>query len=369
MSRTFRTLAILSVLLGVCVSAGAASGAGALQATLERLAGEHRICGAVVAVIEHRALGAVYTASGCQPPLRLTPESTFEAASLGKPVFAYAVLKMAERGDLALDTPLTHYLLSPYVHQQSPYGTVPAANSGQHSDPRLNEVTARMVLTHTAGLPNWSKNPIAFGSNPGARWQYSGAGYVLLQRAIEAISGKPLDEVMAAQVFVPTSMKHSDYVWSPRIAADMVPQLRDNGARVQSKPFTSPIAATSLYTSASDFGRFMAVLLSDAPQLRQTADAPVLADANLGLSWGLGWGIEREKNDLFIWHWGNNPGYRAFAVASVQTGDGFVLLTDSDDGLALAAPIAALVVPGAHRMFRFPMLNPSFNCKMFGRCN
>lgn len=283
-------------------------------------------------------------------------------------MFAYAALKMVERGDLALDTPLTHYLPSPYVHQQSPYGAVSTASASQHSDPRLNEVTARMVLTHTAGLPNWSKNPIAPSSHPGNKWQYSGAGYLLLQRAMEAISGKPLDEVMAAQVFVPLSMKHSDYVWSPRIAADMVPQLGADGERIQPKPFTSPIAATSLDTSASDFGRFMAVLLSDAPLLRQTTEAPVLADPNLGLSWGLGWGIEREKDDLFIWHWGDNPGYRAFAVASAQTGDGFVLLTNSDDGLALAAPIAALVVPGAHRMFRFPMLNPSFSCKMFGRC-
>jgi len=50
----------------------------------------------------------------------------------------------------------------------------------------------------------------------------------------------------------------------------------------------------------------------------------------LNLSWGLGWGIERTQDDLYLWHWGDNTGYRAFVIASVRTGDGFVMLTDSE---------------------------------------
>jgi hypothetical protein len=46
-----------------------------------------------------------------------------------------------------------------------------------------------------------------------------------------------------------------------------------------------------------------------------------------------GWGIERGQVDPHIWHWGNNTGYRAFVIASVRTGDGFVMLTNGENGL------------------------------------
>ena len=56
------------------------------------------------------------------------------------------------------------------------------------------------------------------------------------------------------------------------------------------------------------------------------------------------------------WQWGNNPGYRAFVMADPANGSGFVLLTNSDRGLALSEPIANAVLPDAHRVFGFRML-------------
>jgi hypothetical protein len=70
----------------------------------------------------------------------------------------------------------------------------------------------------------------------------------------------------------------------------------------------------------------------------------------------LGWGLERTQDNLYIWQWGNNPGYRAFVIASVRTGDGFVMLTNSENGLELAEPIAKTILPDDHKLFRLPML-------------
>ncbi|MEO7156925.1 MAG: serine hydrolase domain-containing protein [Vicinamibacterales bacterium] len=357
------------LLFGASTFAKAEPDAIVMQVAIERLAREHHVCGVALAVIRNRALGAVHAASGCQGALEVTAESTFQAASLGKPAFAYAVLQMAEQGELSLDEPLTHYLHTEYVHRQSPYGVGPVPESNQALDVRLNQVTARMVLNHTSGLPNWSAHSLRVTAEPGAKWQYSGAGYVLLQRAIEAITEEPLDKFMDARLFKRAHMNRSAYVWNDRIAKAFVPGFAADGKAVETTPFTAPVAASSLYTSAADYARFIVVLLNDSPLLGRTIQAPVSADPGLMLSWGLGWGIERNDDELFIWHWGSNPGYRAFVVASVQTGDGFVMLTDSDDGLALAGPIAALIVPGAHRMFRFRMLNPSFPCRMLGLCS
>jgi len=47
---------------------------------------------------------------------------------------------------------------------------------------------------------------------------------------------------------------------------------------------------------------------------------------------------------------------RAFVMASVESGDGVVILTNSENGLALAEPIVKSVLPGAHKVFRFYML-------------
>ena len=98
-------------------------------------------------------------------------------------------------------------------------------------------------------------------------------------------------------------------------------------------------------------------MLNDDRVLKQITESPVTVDPGLGLSWGLGWGIERTQNDIFIWHWGNNPGYRAFVIASVRTGNGLVMLTNSENGLKLAEQITQKVLPGEHKVFRFSMLD------------
>jgi CubicO group peptidase (beta-lactamase class C family) len=127
----------------------------------------------------------------------VTTETIFEAASLSKPVFAYGVLKLVEQGKLGLDVPLTTYLPKPYV-----------------DDARLEKITARIVLSHRTGFPNWRDGdslPIYF--TPGERFSYSGEGYVYLQRVVEKITAKPLNEYMKEAVFVPLGMTSSSYVW------------------------------------------------------------------------------------------------------------------------------------------------------------
>ena len=76
----------------------------------------------------------------------------------------------------------------------------------------------------------------------------------------------------------------------------------------------------------------------------------------LGLSWGLGFGLVGAANEPLIWQWGSNPGYRAFVIAAPHSRDGLVLLTNSDNGLALAEPLTRAILPGPHPQFRFAML-------------
>ena len=363
---------IISIFLAGCTSLNKTNlSTEDLHSTLERLAARHHICGVAIAVVKDRKFDSIDTATGCLPALTVNSDSVFQAASLSKTVFAYEVLKLVEQGKLELDAPIMKYLPQGYRHQFNPFATKPPFKTDIVTDSRIQEVTIRMVLNHTSGLPNWASGSLSFDSTPGAKWQYSGEGFVLLQRAVEEVTGKPLDKLMIEQVFKPQAMSHSDYIWSSQLEQNMLPGNKANAAPRARWDFTTPIAPVTLYTSAADYGNFLVTLLNDGYLLKQITETPVTVDPSLNLSWGLGWGIERTKDDLFIWHWGNNPGYRAFVIASVRTGNGFVMLTNSENGLKLAKPITQKVLPGEHKIFQFSMLGDSITdvlCQTLSLC-
>ena len=225
----------------------------------------------------------------------VTNETTFEAASLSKPVFAYGVLKLVEQGKLGLDVPLTTYLAKPYVE-----------------DERLGKITARIVLSHQTGFPNWPADddslPIYF--TPGERFSYSGEGYIYLQRVVEKITDKPLNAYMTEAVFTPLGMTSSSYVWKPEFDA-----LTATGHGYDGKPEKKwkpdeAGAASTLNTTAKDYAKFVAAVLNGvglkAATLREMETPQIALDPECricikkepkqlskNLSWGLGWGIQR----------------------------------------------------------------------------
>ena len=321
---------------------------------------QHHVCGAAMALIRHRELESVSTASGCDPTQQVRPDSVFQVASLSKPVFAYAVLMLVQQGRLALDAPVLQYLPQGYRHAFDPLHPEQADKSEEVSDPRLATVTVRMLLQHTAALPNWASGQLRIEGTPGERWAYSGEGYVLLQRAVEAVMRRPLDEVMQEQVFHPLGMGRSSYRWTPQIDEHLLPGTKANGAPRTVVRLQQPVAAFSLYTTVNDYARFVVTLLRDPAMLASISASSVDVDTRLNLSWGLGWGLERSADGMHLWQWGNNPGYRAFVLAVPGSGDGLVLLTNSDGGLKLVEPLLQAALPGEHKVLRSPFLSAGF---------
>lgn len=73
-----------------------------------------------------------------ESPAREDCSTVFQAASLSKPVFAYIVLRMADRGEIDLDTPLYKYIgIEKFDNQEY-----------------ARQLTARIVLSHATGLLN-----------------------------------------------------------------------------------------------------------------------------------------------------------------------------------------------------------------------
>ena len=267
-------------------------------------------------------------------------ETVFEAASLSKPVFAYGVLKLVEQGKLGLDVPLTSYLPKPYMD----------------GDERLEKITARIVLSHRTGFPNWRGSSLRIYFTPGERFSYSGEGYVYLQRAVEQITGEPLNEYMTKAVFTPLGMMNSSYVWRPGFDALTATGHDADGEPVSLWKPKEAGAASTMNTTAKDYALFVEAVLNgkglkpatvrelETPQIALdpacrncTKNAPGQLSENL--FWGLGWGVQRTSKGDTLWHWGDNGSFKCFVMAEPKSKAGVVMFTNSENGLAIAKPV------------------------------
>jgi CubicO group peptidase (beta-lactamase class C family) len=338
-------LAVFSPMVGA--RRGRTVHAGASTAQLERdipgLMQKDEIPGLTIAVIRDGKTAwahgfGVREAKGGQP---VTTETVFEAASLGKPVFAYGVLKLVEQGKIGLDVPLTTYLPKPYVA----------------GDERLAKITARIVLSHRTGFPNWRDGdalPIYF--TPGERFSYSGEGYIYLQRVVEKITGKLLNEYMTEAVFTPLGMTSSSYVWKPEFDALTATGHDGDGKPEKKWKPNEAGAASTLNTTAKDYALFVAAVLDGKglkPETLREMETPEIAldpdcricikkepkELSKTLFWGLGWGIQRVDGSETIWHWGDNGSFKAFVMADPRAKSGVVMFVNSEKGLEIAKPV------------------------------
>jgi CubicO group peptidase (beta-lactamase class C family) len=279
----------------------------------------------------------------------VTTETIFEAASLSKPVFAYAVLKLCEKGALDLDKPLSEYLPQPYIAD----------------DPRIKQVTARHVLTHTTGFPNWRTGAnLKFIYNPGERFSYSGEGFVYLQTVVEALTAKPLHEYLEQELFVPFAMNSSSFIWLDRFAQKTAVGHDPQGKTgFKAKPAKAN-AAASLHTTAVDYAKFVAEVMKphkkDKFHLTEAStDAMLKAQVkvNDSLAWGLGWGMQLAKSGESFFHWGNNNNqFKNFIVFSRNQKIALVVFTNSGNGLKLCRRLVPLAIGGEHPAFSWSMV-------------
>ena len=321
--------------------------------------------GLAFAVVEGARVSTYVFGTARRELLEAVSDSTeFEAASLGKPVFAAAVLRLVDAGALELDRPLSSYVALPDV-----------------TDPAARAITARHVLSHTTGLPNWRQapGPLVPASAPGTRFSYSGEGMFYLQRVIERLVDRPIEHVMREQVFDPLGMGSSSYVWRPAYADRMATGYDERGTALDvyadigrklqpladewHKPmsdwlytdeeratraafpslqplaqFMMPNVAGSLFTTIGDYSRFLVAILSEnggalalSPAVRRAMVTPQVG-LNSRLAWGLGWGLEHDGSSELMWQWGANGSFRNFVLADPERHRGVVVLTNSANG-------------------------------------
>jgi len=290
---------------------------------------EKKIPGLSLAIIENAEV-VVHLELGLKNAQNKDPivaDTLFEAASLSKPVFAYGVLKLVESDKLNLDTPLSEYL----VYQDI------------KDDKRLEYITARMVLAHSSGFPNWrpKTESLKIHFQPGERFSYSGEGFLYLQRVVEHLSGLSLEEYMVKNVFIPLGMNHSTYKWvnnNEKASGHDV-----DGHPIESRKEIPQNAAFTLHTTSLDYAKFVIACLKDVGLKPETfiemLKPQIVVHEGNSISWGLGWGLQRTTLDTSFWHWGDNEGFKSFVVGSKSRKQAIILFTNSSNGLSLISEV------------------------------
>ena len=256
----------------------------------------------------------------------MTSSTILQAASISKTMFAVTVMKLVEKGVLDLDVPLAQY---------SKYETIAA-------DSRSELITARMVLSHTSGLPNALPRGVqpSIGFQPGSRFSYSGWGFRYLQQVVETLTGKSLNLIMEEELWGPLDMNHSSYIWRDEFAFNVADGHRaDQTLGREIRRLEREYAEGGVVTTIDDlakFGEYVLAQITAGNELYLSMVEPQIDIRDYGegkrMSWSLGWGVEETPAGASIWHTGAAGYFQAFMMLDLDSEKGFAILVNSENG-------------------------------------
>lgn len=260
-----------------------------------------------------------YTGSG------VSHESIFQCASLSKQVFAIIVLKMADEKKINLNKTIYDYLTQSELN---------CCNINSKYDTRYEKITIRMLMTHTSGLGNGTPhNNLAF--EPGSEYRYSGNAFSLLQKIVEKITDKTLDEIYRDSVYIydrdcvkgcedKIGMENSSFIYESKFNERLaLPYEGDITQPSFRKDRIRPHSQSSLYSNLQDYVR----IIKRNKELLKIMATPQFK-INDNISVGLGCLLY----DGYIWQWGDNYWYKNFLIYDPYNDMGFVSFSNNTRG-------------------------------------
>ena len=278
----------------------------------------------------------------------------FQAASISKPVAAMAVLRAVQDGLFTLDTDINSILTSWKL------------DGGQFT--KDGPVTPRMLTSHTSGLgdgfgfPGYDPSDsvpsvvqilgghkhanvgVLFMERPPmSLMEYSGGGVMLMQQALSDARRKPYADIMRDDVLRPLGMTRSTFEQPLPASFDR------NAARAHSRDGKAmgakwhvypEQAAAGLWTTPSDLARFVIeVQRASAGQSNRVLSRGIvnemLSPVGVG-DYAVGFAIQKMGQGWYFAHGGSNWGFRGTLLAHKVKGYGLVILTNADQGGAVA---------------------------------
>lgn len=345
-------LALASTLGVSSVSASSEGGtltlAGRLTQTIAARMDAQSVPGLVVALIDDGV--PVWTgAFGLADPLRgrpMTSDALFRVESISKPVTAWGAMRLTEAGRLDLDLAISGCLTRWQPPDEAPEIT-PRQLLSQSAGIGLGDYTARYTPdAPRPGLAEHLAEDFRMIAAPGHGFAYSDTGYNMLELVIEDCTGEDFGAFMARDVLQPLGMVGASYDWT---GAEM-----PVGHDLRGRPVPAYVypgrGSGGLHATAADIARFAAAGMAEAEQNVLSPDAiaemhrPVVDVGGLfGIAadgYGLGHFTETLSDGRSaVWHGGQGYGWMSHMHLVPETGDGIVILSNSQRAWPLIAAI------------------------------
>ncbi len=290
--------------------------------------------------------------SNKQKQLPVTNKTIFEAASLSKPLFTYFVMKYVEEGKLDLDKPLFQYLPYPDIE----------------NDDRYKKITARMVLSHRSGFPNWrsdyKENKLFIQFEPGTTYFYSGEGYQYLAKVLKHIENTDwngLELKFQEKVAQPIGMKHTVFIQDTYAKENKAAPYDENGQWIKEKNDPQRllrqqfVAPASAHSESIDFSKWLIALMNKKGLKTATYNemfkphSLVEKMEYFDLNYTLGFfNPDIPFTNLYIGG-GNNYGFTSFFTIDTNKKWGFVLFTNSEYGEKLGQDLSYYLLTGPNK--------------------
>ena len=275
--------------------------------------------------------------------IRVDENTIFPACSISKFVTAICVMKLHEQKLIDIDKPVNNYL------QQWKLCTLDGTESG---------ATIREILCHTAGIldgedafyglrrgdpeislidildgkTSYNNRPARSEKNPGTAFEYSDAGYCVLQLLIQVISKKPFEDFAQETIFAPLQLNSTFFVSSKNAGLfenKMATGYDDEGKSIPGKfPVIPDLAASGLWTTPKELleiAKAFVAALNGENQLLQPDLAREIATPVKDFSW-TGLGLFIGGQDILVSQgWGENAqcilkmNYRIKEISIVMT--------------------------------------------------
>ena len=249
-------------------------------------------------------------------------------------------MRLAEQGLIDLDAPVSQYLKS----WQFPL-----------TDYRIEKITVRQLLSHTAGMPlgdftniyspgevmpsnrDVMTDEVVLMREPGTRFSYSNTGYNLLEILIEDVTGQSFSDYIRREVLLPLGMESAVFDIDKAVTPYPPTGYNLKGEPVPVYLYPSK-ASGGLFATAHDIARFAASGMQENPVLSIESINRMYKPESykIGIyglvfeAYGFGHYIEKLPNGMVsVSHGGQGNGIMTHMQAVPETGDAIVILTNS----------------------------------------
>jgi CubicO group peptidase (beta-lactamase class C family) len=276
--------------------------------------------------------------SNFKKKIPLDVKTSFQLASITKPLTSCAVLMLVESGKLDLNDDVRKYL------PEFPY----------------ENITIRLLLSHRSGLPDymyfadklWKSRRIFLYNHdmidlmalykphryykPDRRYNYSNTNYAILAVIIEKVSGLSFGEYLKQNIFDPLGMKNSFVYSKDKVKAangEYIAIGYDHPRRRAENSYLNGIVGDKgVYSTVEDLFRWdQALYQGRLISLFSLEDAftPAHRDLRDYDNYGFGWRINMNKGDKIVFHSGWWKGFKTYFIRKIEERKTIIILTNT----------------------------------------